>query len=133
MSFDLYSAHQAATQNQREGVAARRPGVKVWVYVIRGGIVSIVLYFFLIVCFAITARIGQPSFVPAGAWFIAISAIPFSWFLKMHWSLLFFAALNWAIAGAVIGAAVGYVKCKSDQKKPNQPPEPMPLKRHGSS
>ena len=135
MSFDLYSAHRAAAANQGEELWSRQTRSKIWAYVIGGGIVGIVVYISLVAGFAVTARIGQPSYMPMGAWFIAVSAIPFSWFLKMHWSLLFFAALNWTIAGTVVGAIVGYMKfsAKSDQKGPNQPPKPIPLKRDGSS
>src|SRR4051812_20573069 len=122
MSFDLYSAHQAAVSEQKKGAANLGAHSKPWGPVlrggIRGGIFGIILYVVLVACFAMTARIGQPSYMPMGAWFISISAIPFSWFLKMHWSLLFFAALNWAIGGAFAGATVEYVKCKRGQKEP---------------
>lgn len=100
--------------------------MKIRLYLLRGGIIGFALYLFLIACFFASSRIGRPSFMPVAAWFIAISAIPFSWFLKMHWSLLFFAALNWLIVGTVVGAVVGYVKCgvKRDQKETSQVPEP---------
>ena len=113
MSSDLYNAHRAAIKSQRKPPDRRQIGEKMWGYTVRGGVIGMALFLALSACFVASSWIGKPSFTPVGALFWALSASPVSWFLKMHWSLPLFAALNWAISGAVVGAITGYRKSGS--------------------